>query len=169
MFGTALALLNLFEQAPDLHLELPPGSIVMETGGFKGSGRDVHQHELYGLFSRHLGIPADSIWNEYGMTELSSQFYSNGINRSHRAPPWMKFQVIDPNTNQEVRPGEAGLLRIVDLANLWSVLSVQTQDLARARPDGGFLLSGTRSVSVAARLFAGDGRTAATRPSLMAG
>ena len=142
VFGTALAFLNLFEQAPDLHLELPPGSIVMETGGFKGSGREVDQHELYGLFSRHLGITADSIWNEYGMTELSSQFYSNGINRSHRAPPWMKFQVIDPNTNEEARPGETGLLRIVDLANLWSVLSVQTRDLARARPDGGFLLLG---------------------------
>ena len=142
LFGTALAFLNLFEQAPDLHLEMPPGSIVMETGGFKGSGRDVHKHELYGLFSRHLGITTDSIWNEYGMTELSSQFYSNGINRSHRAPPWMKFQIIDPNTNEEVFSGETGLLRIVDLANLWSVLSVQTQDLARARPDGGFLLLG---------------------------
>ncbi len=142
LLGTALAFLNLFELAPDLHLELPPGSIVMETGGFKGSGRDVHQSELYGLFSRHLGIATDAIWNEYGMTELSSQFYSNGINCSHRAPPWMKFLVIDPNTNEEVRPGEVGLLRIVDLANLWSVLAVQTQDLARIRPDGGFLLLG---------------------------
>jgi hypothetical protein len=142
LFGTALAFLNLFEQASNLQLEMPPGSIVMETGGLKGSGRDVRKDELYDLFSRRLGITANSIWNEYGMTELSSQFYSNGINRPHRAPPWMKFLIIDPNTNEEVRPGEVGLLRIVDLANLWSVMAVQTQDLAQARPDGTFLLLG---------------------------
>jgi Acyl-protein synthetase, LuxE len=142
LFGTALAFLNLFEQAPDLQLSMPPGSIVMETGGFKGSGRDMQKDELYELFSRHFGIGVDSIWNEYGMTELSSQFYSHGINRPHRAPPWMRFLTIDPNTNEEVLPGQVGLLRIVDLANLWSVLAVQTQDLAVARPDGSFLLLG---------------------------
>ena len=76
------------------------------------------------------------------MTELTSQFYSNGISCPHRAPPWMKFLIIDPNTNEEVFPGEVGLLRIVDLANLWSVLAIQTQDLALARADGGFLLLG---------------------------
>ena len=142
LFGTALSFLNLFEQAPDLQVEMPPGSITMETGGFKGSGREMQKNELYELFSRHLGIATDSIWNEYGMTELSSQFYSNGINRPHRAPPWMRFLIIDPNTNEEVVPGKVGLLRIVDLANLWSVLAVQTQDLALARPDGSFLLLG---------------------------
>jgi hypothetical protein len=54
----------------------------------------------------------------------------------------MRFQVIDPNTNEEASPGRIGLLRIVDLANLWSVLAVLTQDLAIAQPDGGFLLLG---------------------------
>jgi hypothetical protein len=142
LFGTALAFLNLFEQAPDLQLKMPPGSIAIETGGFKGSGRDLRKNELYNLFSRHLGIAPDSVWNEYGMTELSSQFYSHGVNGPHRGPPWMKYLIIDPNTNQEVFPGKVGLLRIVDLANLWSVLAVQTQDLALAQPDGGFLLIG---------------------------
>jgi hypothetical protein len=76
------------------------------------------------------------------MTELSSQCYSNGIGRSHLAPPWLRFQVIDPETNQEASPGKIGLLRIVDLANLWSAQAVLTQDLAIAQPDGGFLLLG---------------------------
>jgi Acyl-protein synthetase, LuxE len=142
LFGTALAFLNLFEQAPNLQLKMSPGSIAMETGGFKGSGRYVRKNELYELFSQHLGISTDSIWNEYGMTELSSQFYSNGISCPHRPPPWMKFLIIDPNTNEEVFPGEVGLLRIVDLANLWSVLAVQTQDMALALANGGFLLLG---------------------------
>jgi hypothetical protein len=142
LFGTALAYLNLLEEVPGLRLTLPPGSIVMETGGFKGSGRDIGKSDLYGRLSLQLGIPIDSIWNEYGMTELSSQFYSHGVGRSHRAPPWMRFQIIDPNTNEEASSGGTGLLRIFDLANLWSVLAVQTQDLGIAQSDGGFLLLG---------------------------
>ena len=142
LFGTALAYLNLFEKVPDLRFELPPGSMVMETGGFKGSGRDIAKRDLYDGLTLRFGVAVESIWNEYGMTELSSQFYSRGIGRSHQAPPWVRFQVIDPETNQEASPGKIGLLRIVDLANLWSVLAVLTQDLAIAQSDGGFLLLG---------------------------
>jgi hypothetical protein len=142
LFGTALAFLNLMEQAPNLRAQLPPGSIAIETGGFKGTGREVAKRELYDRLSRQFAIATDSLWNEYGMTELSSQFYSCGLNRPHRAPPWMKFLIIDPNTNEEAPLGEVGLLRIFDLANLWSVLAIQTQDLAIAQPGGGFLLLG---------------------------
>jgi Acyl-protein synthetase, LuxE len=142
LFGTALAFLNLFEEAPHLRFHLPAGSVVMETGGFKGSGRDIAKRDLYDRLSLHFDLPIDSIWNEYGMTELSSQFYSSGVGHSHHAPPWMRFQVIDPETNQQATLGEIGLLRIVDLTNFWSVLAIQTQDLAIAQPDGGFLLLG---------------------------
>jgi hypothetical protein len=142
LFGTALAFLNMLDVARDQPLRLPPGSVVIETGGFKGSGRETGKGALYEQLSLHLGVPIDSIWNEYGMTELSSQFYSYGVGRSHLAPPWMRFQVINPVTNAEASLGQVGLLRIVDLANLWSVLAILTQDLALAQPDGGFLLLG---------------------------
>jgi hypothetical protein len=142
LFGTALAFLNLLEVSPDLHFELPAGSVLMETGGFKGSRRHIGKLALYEQLSLRFGIAFDSIWNEYGMTELSSQFYSHGVERSHRPPPWMKFQIIDPETNEKASTGKIGLLKIVDLANLWSVLGVLTQDLAVAQPDGGFLLLG---------------------------
>jgi acyl-coenzyme A synthetase/AMP-(fatty) acid ligase len=142
LFGTALAFLHLLEKVPAQHLKLPLGSLAMETGGFKGSGREISKRDLYHRLSLHLGISIDSIWNEYGMTELSSQFYSHGVGRSHRAPPWVRFQIIDPETNEEADPGKMGLLRIIDLANLWSALAVLTQDLAIAQPEGGFLLLG---------------------------
>jgi len=142
LFGTALAFLNLLDLTREQPFQLPQGSILIETGGFKGSGREIGKSTLYEQLSDHLGVPIDSIWNEYGMTELSSQFYSCGIGRSHRSPPWVRFQVINPDTNSEASPGQVGLLRIVDLANLWSVLAVLTQDLAIAQPDGGFLLLG---------------------------
>jgi acyl-protein synthetase LuxE len=142
LFGTALSFLNLFEQAPGLGCSLCAGSLIMETGGFKGTNRDIAKVDLYAQISDHFGLPVSSIWNEYGMTELSSQFYSSGVGRAHRSPPWVRFQVVEPHRNEEAAPGEIGLLRIFDLANLWSVLAVQTQDLAIAQPAGGFLLLG---------------------------
>ncbi|MBV9128929.1 MAG: acyl-protein synthetase [Verrucomicrobia bacterium] len=142
LFGTALGFLNLLEEIPNLHVNLPPGSIAIETGGPKGSGRTISKRDLYEQLSLRLGIAKDAIWNEYGMTELSSQFYSCDVEGSHQAPPWMRFQIIDPSTNEEAAPGEVGLLRIMDLVNLWSVLAVLTQDLAVAQPNGGFLLLG---------------------------
>jgi Acyl-protein synthetase, LuxE len=140
LFGTALTFLNVLEQ--NMNMPLPPGSIVMETGGFKGTNHQISKEELYSRLSRCFRIDADSIWNEYGMTELSSQFYSRGIRQPHIAPPWMRFLIMNPNTNTEASPGEVGLLRIFDLANMWSVMAVQTQDLAVARANEGFLLLG---------------------------
>jgi hypothetical protein len=140
LFGTALAFLHLFESSQGM--QLPSGSIAVETGGFKGSGWEITKHDLYDRFAKYFDIETKSVWNEYGMTELSSQFYSYGVGRTHLAPPWVKFLVIDPNTNTEAALGEEGLLRIIDLTNLWSVAGIQTQDLAKAEPDGGFLLIG---------------------------
>jgi hypothetical protein len=142
MFGTALAFLYLLDRFPDLRVRLPEGSIALETGGFKGSGREISKRDLYTQISRQLGIEIDSIWNEYGMTELSSQFYSSGVGRSHHGPPWTRFQIVDPETNSTAAPGEIGLVRIIDLGNLWSVIGIQTQDLAVEQPDDGFLLLG---------------------------
>ena len=140
VFGTALAFLHLFESSQPITLAAQ--SIAMETGGFKGSGREITKRELYTQFTDHFRIEADSIWNEYGMTELSSQFYSYGASRPHLGPPWVRSLVIDPDTNTEANQGELGLLRIIDLTNLWSVIGIQTQDLAKANPDGGFQLLG---------------------------
>lgn len=38
--------------------------------------------------------------------------------------------VISPETGAEVVDGEIGLLRIFDLANVYSVMAIQTEDLA---------------------------------------
>src|ERR1700736_225579 len=140
LFGTALAFLNLLEEHSEL--PLPPGSIFMETGGFKGLDRDLSKEALYAELSRCFHIEVDCIWNEYGMTELSSQFYSHALGRPHFAPPWLRFLIINPSTNTQAAPGEVGLLRIFDLANMWSVFAVQTQDLAVSQGGGGFLLLG---------------------------
>ncbi len=138
LLGTALAFLHLFERLDGRRLELPLGSLAWETGGYKGSGRLLTKEELYARFEAHLGLPADAVWNEYGMTELSSQAYARGFGRPHECPPWLRGVVIDPATNLPAAPGAVGMLRLFDLANVGSVLAVQTQDLAVAHGgDGG--------------------------------
>lgn len=133
LFGTALAFLDWLEDLESHELSLPGGSLIVETGGYKGSGREIPKSELYHRLSTRLGLPLTSIANEYGMTELSSQFYARGIGSPHHAPPWARALVINPETNREVGDGERGVLRLFDAANLWSVCAVQTQDLAIRR------------------------------------
>lgn len=138
---------------------LPPGSRLMDTGGFKGRSREVAVDELRATYLELLGIPADHLVNEYGMAELCSQFYDTVLRdrlrqtppgprlddlagpRLKEGPPWVRTQVVSPETLEPLPPGEVGILRHYDLANLGSVLGVQTEDLGRL-VDGGFELLG---------------------------
>lgn len=133
LFGTALAFLDFFEWMGRRTLRLPAGSLAMETGGYKGTQRNLRKPDLYALFERHLGLHPDQVWNEYGMTELSSQFYSRGLGNPHRGAPWVRGLVIDPESGLECAAGATGVLRIFDLANLGSCCALQTRDLAVRR------------------------------------
>jgi hypothetical protein len=141
LLGTALAFLNLFEQLGDRRLQAAPGSFAMDTGGYKGSGRDIPKPELYAMFGEYLGLEPDQVLNEYGMTELSSQCYTRGLDHPHEAPPWLRTVIIDPETGKEVPVGATGILQLFDLANLGSSLAIETQDLA-IRETHGFTLLG---------------------------
>jgi hypothetical protein len=48
----------------------------------------------------------------------------------------VRVQIISPETGREVAEGETGLIRVFDLANVWSVLAIQTEDLGVRRGDG---------------------------------
>lgn len=134
IFGTALAFLKAIKSsgATAGSLNLSPGSFLFETGGYKGSGRSLEKADFYSQLARVFATPADSIFNEYSMTELSSQFYSFGLDRPHVGPRWTRVQVIDPETLQAVPPGLTGHLQILDLANLASLAAIRTEDLATA-------------------------------------
>ena len=143
LMGTALAFLQLFDILETLPpIQLPAGSWALETGGYKGSNRSLTKEEFYQKFQTYLGIANDQIWNEYSMTELSSQFYTNGLGNIHIAPPWTRIKVISPETNLPVQPGEIGYLVIYDLANIDSVLAIRTQDLAVFHTSQSFTLIG---------------------------
>jgi hypothetical protein len=135
VFGTALAFLDFFEWLGNREIRLPQGSVAVETGGYKGAKRSLPKSELYTLFRRHLGLGENDVWNEYGMTELSSQFYTRGLRNPHRGAPWVRSLVIDPESGSESADGETGILRIFDLANLGSCCALQTRDLAVRRAE----------------------------------
>jgi hypothetical protein len=135
--GTAFSFVFLLQAwANQPRLRLPPGSRVLETGGFKGRTREVSKAVLYAGLSKLLGVPDRAIWNEYGMSELSSQAYAQGTAGLHRTPPWARVVVCDPATGREVAPGRRGLVRWYDLANVDSVFVLQTLDLAERTPEG---------------------------------
>jgi len=88
---------------------------------------------------KFLGVPASHILGEYGMSELSSQAYDSAGGIFH-FPPWARACVISPETGALSGEGETGLLRVLDLANIASVMAVQTEDLAVRRGEGFDLL-----------------------------
>jgi hypothetical protein len=141
--GTAFGFVHLLEdmESAERRVALPGGSRVMETGGFKGRSRELPRDELYRRLHRALGVPPDRIVNQYGMTELGSQFYDSvlrfpGTPRRKLGPPWARVRIIDPESGEEAAYGEIGIVTILDLANTGSVLAIQSADLGRALGDG---------------------------------
>jgi len=140
LLGTAFAFVHLFDHLAEKNLkfDLSPESRAMETGGFKGRSRELAKTDLYALFEKWLGVPTTRVVNEYGMTELSTQFYDLTLQVGRQTDvkavaPWARVQVIDPNSGREVANNERGLIRVCDLANLWSIMCVQTEDLGVRR------------------------------------
>ena len=79
-------------------------------------------------------------------------------------PPWARVQIISPETGREVADGETGLIRVFDLANVFSVAAIQTEDLGIRRGDG-FELIGRAQLAEprGCSLMTIDCRTAALR------
>lgn len=166
--GTAFAFVRLLDHLSGrgVLVGLPHASRLMETGGFKGQTREVPRLELYTEIKHILGVPAERIVNQYGMTELGSQFYDSILRspsepRRKLGPPWARVMIIDPETGHEAATGHVGIIVVVDLANTGSVLALQTGDLGRSVLDG-FEVIGRepgaeeRGCSIAADALLGD-------------
>ena len=166
LLTTAFALAHLLDALEESPLRLPPGSRVMETGGFKGRAAEVDRATLYRRVQGTLAVAESHIVNEYGMTEMLSQAYdgvagdaSPAAERIHRFPLWVRTRALDPLDLTQLPPGETGLLAHFDLANAASVCHLLTEDLGRVTRDGGVELVGRapgadlRGCSLAAESF----------------
>jgi hypothetical protein len=137
LLGTAFSFVHLLDylEQNNLRLQLPAGSRLMETGGYKNRSRSIPKTKLHALITERLGVAPKNIICEFGMSELSSQAYATAVTR-FQFPPWARVQIISPETSREVADGETGLIRVFDLANVFSVAAIQTEDLAIRHGDG---------------------------------
>ncbi len=113
---------------------------VFETGGMKGRRKELPKEELHSILKKGLGV--NTIFSEYGMTELLSQAYSKGQGL-YRPVPWMKILIrdrYDPFTY--LPPGRTGGINIIDLANINSCSFIETEDLGKLHENGEFEILG---------------------------
>jgi hypothetical protein len=147
VLATSFALVHFIEGMDEIEFSLPPGSRVMQTGGFKGKSREVEPAKLRSEVARVFRVPERAIVSEYGMTELSSQFYERTLFDDASAPnvyaepPWARVVPVDAETLEPVKDGEVGIAKIVDLMNVDSAVAVLAADRVR-RVYGGFELLG---------------------------
>ena len=136
LIGVSFALLNLVKK----HQLQLKNTIIMETGGMKGRGKELIREELHDILKKGFGT--ETIHSEYGMTELLSQAYSRG-NGIFKTPPWMNIFIRDtedPLTLLET--GKTGGINVIDLANINSCSFIATQDLGKKHRDGSFEILG---------------------------
>lgn len=147
VLATSFVLAHLLDEIRGRVLALPPGSRVMQTGGFKGKSREVHAGELRAGLARAFAVEERAIVGEYGMTELSSQFWERTLvdeearHGVYVEPPWARVIPVHPETLAPVARGAVGIARIEDLANVDSAFAILAQDWVRRVP-GGFELLG---------------------------
>lgn len=148
--GTAFAFMNLGDalERRGRRFELSAGSRVMETGGFKGRSRVVERADLYRGIATLFGIAQNRIVAEYGMTEMTSQWYDTILRtgvavdapiRVKQAPSWLRARVVGPD-GKDLPLGIVGAIVHVDCANRSSCIAIQTEDLGALTEDGLLLL-----------------------------
>jgi len=154
LLAVTSAISALFDELRNrrLELRLPADSRLVDTGGRKagaGGPRVLSSRGVLKAAWRNLHIPAYCCVNEYGMTEMLSQFYDDAllsrvdgsfVARSKLGPAWVRTTIVDPVTLEPVADSETGILRHLDLAGWDSVACLQTLDLGRAHGRGFELL-----------------------------
>lgn len=158
MIGVTFALLD-FAKKYSLKLD---NTIIMETGGMKGRGRELIRSEVHDILCNAFGI--NVIHSEYGMTELLSQAYSKSAGIFY-CPPWMKMLVREEDEPLKVQSivwssesgarkiqGKSalithhssltGIINVIDLANVYSCSFIASDDAGRLYPDGSFEVLG---------------------------
>ncbi len=141
LIGVSFALLDLAEQFPTDLSQI----IIMETGGMKGRRKEITRSELHSTLKK--AFQTSFIHSEYGMTELLSQAYSkgNGVFYPTKTMDLFIKEITDPFAL--VKNGKAGLINIIDLANIDSCSFIATEDIGRKQDNGSFEILGRLDAS----------------------
>ena len=134
LFSVTYALMKLIEENP---IDLSH-CLVIETGGMKGLGVNLSKAEIVELISNRLNI--NSLYSEYGMTELNSQAYANPL--IFKNVPTMRVLVRDLDDPFSVSYFGRGCANIIDLANFATCSFIGTDDLCQVQASGEFEILG---------------------------
>ncbi len=134
---------------------LPPGSRLGDGGGYRGRFGEVTREDYYAMVEERLGVPASHCVNILGMAESATNYFDDTLascaagaagERHKVPPPWTRVVAVSPDTGEELPHGETGLLKHWDLANLPTVIAVQTDNLGATDARGGFEILGRAKV-----------------------
>lgn len=150
--SASFGLVNFLDQCRNMgmKLKLPEGSRSLDGGGYKSRSRELTKGELYLSVEEVTGISQAYCVNLLGLTEDTTQFFDNTLKnrlegksepRYKPNQPWTRTIAVNPETLERLPKGETGLLRHYDLANVSSVMAVQTDDLGY-EVDNGFEIIG---------------------------
>lgn len=148
LFATGFHIVQFHDEGG--YFPLPPGSVVVETGGTKGKTRTVSRSETYSMIEHCFRVDKNHIVSEYGMCELASQAYDfvdipKGKiiplhDRAFRFPVWAQVKILD--ARQQVQNEGMGSLIVHDKARTDLASPLRTEDRVDLRSDGSFQLLG---------------------------
>lgn len=157
--GATFGFVHFFDHCRErgIAFRLPPESVLAEGGGFKGKSREVKKEDFFAMAEEVLGLPREDLVNVYGLSEVSTVFPdtvhhdkwlaavsgrpAGEVRRRKQIAPWTRIQLIDPETDEPAAPGKVGVIRHACLANICTVLAVQTDDVGYL-VEGGFEVLG---------------------------
>jgi hypothetical protein len=146
LIGVTFALID-FAESVKLDLR---HTIVMETGGMKGRKEEITRAAVHEILKEKLGVA--TVHSEYGMTELLSQAYAKA-GGLFQTPPWMKVLIREEDdpllvrSKDDIKQQAAGVINVIDLANIYSCAFIATDDAGKLYEDGSFEVTGRMDAS----------------------
>jgi hypothetical protein len=140
VMGPSFGFMHFFDYCSenDITFKLPPGSRLVDGGGYKGRSRELSKEDFLDLANRVTGIEPHMLNNVYSMTEIQTLFPDNVLYNHLRGikeprykvnPPWTKILVVDPDTLEPLPKGKQGLMRYYCLASIVTVQALQSDDI----------------------------------------
>jgi hypothetical protein len=158
MIGSTSAFVYFLRACKRQHLtfRLPAGSRLADGGGYRGRFGEMTRDNYYALVEEVLGVPASSCVNTLGMAESATNYFDNTLReamlghpdatRCKRAPAWTRVRAVDVETLEPLPHGAVGLLQHFDLANLPTVIGVQSDNLGYTVDDCCFEIVGRAKI-----------------------
>jgi hypothetical protein len=154
MIGSTSAFVFFFNACKKrgVSFHLPAGSRIGDGGGYRGRFGELTQEDYLRLAYEVLGIPTSHCVNVLGMAESATGYFDDTLRRAVKGsvpgkrmrpnPPWARTVAVSTDDLRPLPPGEVGLLRHYDVANLPTVLAVQTDNLGYTDEAGNFQIIG---------------------------